>query len=126
MALIVKGEYDAALEAINEETRDGFQSAGRALAYHALGNSERAQSELDELIALGNVWTYEIAMVYAYRGDLDEAFTWLDRAVERRDSSLGALVVDPFLANLYDDPRFELMIDRIGRSSQWERLKSEQ
>jgi len=125
MALIVKGEYDAALEAINNETRDGFRSAGRALVYHALGNSERAQSELDELIALGNVWTYEIAMVFAYRGDLDEAFTWLDRAIERRDTSLTALVDDPFMVNLHDDPRFALVVDRIGRTAYWEMIKNE-
>jgi len=124
MALIMKGEYDAALEAINEETRDGFQSAGRAFVYHALGNSERAQSELEELIALGYVWPYEIAMVYAYRGDLDEAFIWLDRAIERRDSSLATLVVDPFMVNLHDDPRFELVVDRIDRTAYWEARKS--
>ena len=122
----MKGEYDAALEAINEETRDGFRSAGRAFVYHALGNSERAQSELDELIAIGNVWTYEIAMVYAYRGDLDEAFAWLDRAIERRDSSLGTLVFDPFMVNLHDDPRFELVVDRIDRTAYWEARKSRQ
>jgi len=126
MALIMKGEYDAALEAINEETRDGFQSAGRAFVYHALGNSERAQSELEELIALGYVWPYEIAMVYAYRGDLDEAFIWLDRAIERRDSSLATLVVDPFMVNLHDDPRFELVVDRIDRTAYWEARKSRQ
>ncbi len=126
LALIVKGEYDAALEAINAETRDGFQSAGRALVYHALGNSERARTELDELIALGNVWTYEIAMVHAYRGDLDEAFAWLERAIERRDTALGFLVEDPFMANLHDDSRFELMVDRIGRTAYWQRRNSEQ
>jgi len=125
LALIIKGDYDAALTAINEETRDGFQSAGRAFVYHALGNSERAQTELDELIALGNVWTYEIAMVYAYRGNLDEAFAWLDRAIERRDSSLGTLVNDPFMANLHDDPRFELVVDRIGRTAYWKFRKSQ-
>jgi tetratricopeptide (TPR) repeat protein len=124
-ALIVKGEYDVALEVVNEETRRGFQSAGRALVYQALGNSERAQSELDELIALGNVWTYEIAMVHAYRGDLDEAFAWLDRAFERHDTALRMLVSDPFMENLYDDPRFELMVDRIDRRAYWERLNSE-
>jgi adenylate cyclase len=124
-ALIVTTQYDAALEAINKETRDGFQHAGRALLYQAIGNRERSQSELEQLIALGNVWTYEIAMVFAYRGDLDEAFTWLDRAFERRDQSLNAVIVDPFMTRLYDDPRFDLLVERKGLTKAWELRKSQ-
>ena len=124
-ALIIVGDYDAAIEAMENEIRDGFQVAGRALVYQALGNSERAQDELDRLIALGNVWTYEIAMVYAYRGEIDEAFAWLERAYDRRDQGLNLIVSDPFMANLYGDPRFDLMIERLGRTAHWELRKSE-
>ena len=124
-ALIMTGQYDAALEAINKEARNGFQHTGRALLYQASGNREGSQSELEQLIALGNVWTYEIAMVFAYRGDLDEAFTWLDRAFERRDQSLNAVIVDPFMTRLYGDPRFDLLIERMGHSKAWELRKSQ-
>ena len=124
-ALIVTEQYDAALQAIEDETREGFKSAGRALVYQAIGNHERSQEELQQLIELGKVWTYEIAMVYAYRGDNDEAFAWLDRAYERRDQALMQLTADPFMNGLYDDPRFELMVERIGQTANWENRKSQ-
>ncbi len=115
--LLVSGDYDAALEEMNKEVRDGHRLAGRALVFQAMGDSERAAAELDELIALGYTWTYEIAMVHAYRGELDEAFTWLDRAIDRRDTSLTNILGDPFVDNLRDDPRFDAVLERLGHKA---------
>ena len=116
-ALLNSGDFDAALQAMNKEERDGHRLAGRALVFHAMGDSERAAAELDELIALGHTYTYEIAMVHAYRGELDEAFTWLDRAFDRRDLGLNFIVGDPFMDNLRDDPRFDAVLERLGRKA---------
>ena len=116
-ALLISGDYDAALEEMNKGVRDGHRRAGRALVFQAIGDSERAAVELDELIALGYTWTYEIAMVHAYRGELDEAFTWLDRAIDRRDTALTLILGDPFLDNLRDDPRFDAVLERLGRKA---------
>ena len=113
-ALLISGDYDAALEKMNKGVRDGHRLAGRALVFQAMDDSERAAVELDELIALGYTWTYEIAMVHAYRGELDEAFTWLDRAIHRRDTGLTLILGDPFLDNLRDDPRFVDVLTRLG------------
>jgi len=113
-ALLISGDYDAALEEMNKGVRDGHRRAGRALVFQAMGDSERAVVELDELIALGYTWTYEIAMVHAYRGELDEAFTWLDRAIDRRDTTLTLILGDPFLDNLRDDPQFVDLLTRLG------------
>ena len=44
----------------------------------------------------------------------------------RRDTALGLLIVDPFMAILHDDPRFELVVDRIDSTAYWERRNSEQ
>lgn len=49
----------------------------------------------------------DIATVYAYRGEIDQAFNWLDRAVAARDLALGhKLEHDPLLAPLRSDPRY--------------------
>ncbi len=56
-------------------------------------------------------------MVHAYRGELDEAFTWLDRAIHRHDTSLTLILGDPFLDNLRDDPRFDAVLERLGRKA---------
>ncbi len=116
-ALLISGDFDAALEAMNKAMRDGMRVSGRALVFQAMGDSERAAAELDDLIALGYTWTYEIAMVHAYRGELDEAFTWLGRAIDRHDMGLGLILGDPFVDNLRDDPRFDAVLERLGRKA---------
>src|SRR6266704_6900505 len=57
---------------------------------------------------------YQIAEVYAYRGDKDRAFEWLERARRQRDPGLGNLRKDPLLTNLYDDPRWNAFLRRMG------------
>jgi len=60
---------------------------------------------------------YEIAQVHAYLGNLDESFRWLHRAIDRRDGSLSVMTGDPFLSNLRDDPRFDDVLERLGRQT---------
>jgi Flp pilus assembly protein TadD len=115
--ILLKGDADAALASMNREVSDGRRIAGRALVFQAMGAEERARAELETLIKLGYLWTYEIAQNYAFRGELDKAFVWLDRAFDRRDSSLVFAVGDPFLDNLRDDPRFEDVLERLGVKS---------
>jgi TolB-like protein/Tfp pilus assembly protein PilF len=109
------GEYERALEEFDQETLDGFRSTGRAVTFFAMGDSANADAELAHLIDLGIRWTYEIASVYAKRGELDEAYAWLDRAIARRDQSLFRIQRDPFMTNLYDDPRYEPLLEKLGQ-----------
>jgi len=112
--LIWNGDYEGALKLLEKEASDGHQATARALAYDAMGDESRATEELNKLLALGNRWTYEIAEVYAVLGNADEAFEWLDRAIDRRDTSLGRVAVDPFFDNIRDDPRFRDILERVG------------
>jgi len=115
LVMLVSGDLDDALLQMNKDTRDGFRLAGRAMVLHAMGDNESAASELEKLIAIGDIWTYEIAAVHAYFGNLDESFRWLHRAIDRRDSSLGVMTGDPFLDNLRGDPRLDDVLERLGR-----------
>ena len=58
-------------------------------------------------------WAYFIAMVYAWRGDSDTAFSWLDRAVVE-NQNMNALKTDAFFRTLYPDPRWEATLARVG------------
>ena len=113
--MLVSGDLDDALLQMNKETRNGRRLAGRAMVLHAMGDTDRAATELEKLIAIGDRWTYEIAQVHAYLGNLDESFRWLHRAIDRRDSSLSLMTGDPFLDNLRDDPRLDDVLERLGR-----------
>jgi len=116
--MLVSGDLDDALLQMNKEPQDGHRLAGRALVFQAMGDTDRAAMELEKLIALGDRWTYEIAQVHAYFGHLDESFSWLQRAIDRRDQGLRQMRGDPFLENLRDDPRFDDVLERLGRKVQ--------
>jgi TolB-like protein/Flp pilus assembly protein TadD len=116
-AMLVSGELNDALSHFNRETRDGFRLAGRAMVFHAMGDTESANSELEKLIAIGDTWTYEIAQVHAYFGNLDESFRWLHRAIDRRDQSFTLFNGDPFMENIRDDSRYDEVLERLGRSN---------
>jgi len=106
MVYLVQGRFEAALREVELETRTGYKHTGRALIYEAMGDSERASEDLDAVIAIGDRWTYQIASVHAYFNEPDEAIYWLERAIDRADSSLSLISSDPFMDNIRDDPRF--------------------
>jgi hypothetical protein len=62
------------------------------------------------------VGPYAIASVYAYRGEADAAFEWLERA--RRLKARGMLYLDvrhdPLLARLQGDARFRMLLRELG------------
>ena len=57
---------------------------------------------------------YQIAEVYAYRGEKDRAFEWLERARRQRDPGLPSLRKDPLLSNLHGDPRWNAFLRTMG------------
>jgi hypothetical protein len=57
---------------------------------------------------------YEIAQVYAFRNQSDEAFEWLDRAYAQRGPGLMATKVEPLLKSLHNDPRFAALLKKLN------------
>jgi len=55
---------------------------------------------------------WAIASVHAYRGEVDEAIAWLERAYQQRDYELLFLKGDPFFRALQDDPRYKAFCTR--------------
>jgi TolB-like protein/Tfp pilus assembly protein PilF len=87
---------------------------GRALAEHDLGNLAESKHALDDLIAQrAKDSPYVIATVYAWTGDRDQAFAWLDRAVLRHDPGMVGLKTDPLLRGLRDDARYAALLKKL-------------
>jgi len=93
------------------------QAQGLALVYHALGRKRDSDSEL-AILKSGDASTlaygYEIAAVYGYRGELDEAFEWLDRTFARKEPSLFIFKGDPCFKRLEADPRYKAFLRKIN------------
>ncbi len=60
------------------------------------------------------VQSWLFAKIYAALDEKDQAFEWLDRAYEARESSLGTLKVHPQFDPLRDDPRFQDLLRRMN------------
>ena len=114
LSLLETGDIDGALAAIEGEPAEGHRQQGLSLIYETIGDRERSTEALEKLIADGMRWTFEIAEVHSFRGELDEAFEWLDRAIARRDRALRHVTYSPYLDNMREDPRFDEVLVRIG------------
>jgi hypothetical protein len=51
--------------------------------------------------------------VYAWFGNKDQAFGWLDRAYLQHDGGLTLLKVDPLLRVLRPDPRYNVLLSKL-------------
>lgn len=87
---------------------------GIAVAEHDLGHAAQSQQALETLIALPARPAFWVAGVYAWRGESDQAFAWLDRAHTQRDVFLPQIKIDPLLRKLHGDPRFAAMVKKVG------------
>ncbi len=93
--------------------------SGLAHAYAVTGNRVEAEKIVDDLItksAQGSyVSPYNIAVIYAGLGDKEKALTWLERAYAERSYYLPVyLTTDTRLDGLHSDPRFKVLIRRVG------------
>jgi TolB-like protein len=110
----LKGDFRASLDAAEKEKLAGYRHCVKAIALYALGESDKCHAELELLKAEGEQWSFQIAMVYAWQGDSDSAFLWLERAYEIHDSGIPLAKVQPFLRNLHTDPRWQVFLRKIG------------
>ena len=67
----------------------------------------------------------DTAVLYAWRGENDEAFEWLEMALEQRDSSLSYILMHSVWAGLKDDPRYPIFLDKMGLREAWEAMPPE-
>ena len=61
---------------------------------------------------------YQIAEVYAWRGEKDKAFEWLQVSLDNHDTGLLSLMIDPLVQGLRQDARYNDVLTKIGLSLQ--------
>ncbi len=121
LAYHAKGKY---AEAISENRLWGDLTGKKSESdvTHALClASSGRRGEAMELLRLieaageenGNLFR-GIALGYAALGEIDRAFSWLDKSIALRADSLCTLRVDPKADPLRGDPRFDSLLKQIG------------
>jgi TolB-like protein/Tfp pilus assembly protein PilF len=117
IALLLKGEPEAALAELQKEPEEAWRLLGLAIVYHTLGRAKDSDAAVAETIGkYAADAPYNIAYVMAWRNERDRAFEWLDKAVVAGDPGLTEIVFQPLFANLRDDPRWLPFLRRIGKA----------
>ena len=112
---VVEGHLNEALAKAHEISSPLWNLHSVAIIEHSLQHSRESQQALDELIKIGALHAaYQIAEVYAWRGEKDQAFVWLDRAYAQRDGGLHSLKLDVYLASLRADPRYGALLRKMN------------
>jgi len=115
LMLLMQGKSQAAFDyytSLPESFTESAQGhAGMAMVWHTLGVPEKAQAELDLLLASDEF--YFLSEVAAWMGDKDKAFEWLNAApIENQ----GGTIFAPIYQSLSDDPRWDAYRESIDRS----------
>jgi TolB-like protein len=112
---IERGDGDAALREAELEPNERYQRFELALAHCARQDRPAADAALAELVATDrDVMAYQIAEVYAWRGEKDKAFEWLEISLNNHDTGLLSLRIDPLMKGVRQDARYNDVLAKVG------------
>ena len=113
MNQLLQDRPEQALAAFNAAA-GGYHYAGVAMAQHSLGHHRESDAALAEGIANYPGGSYQFAQAYAWRGEDDKAFEWLERAYAQDDGGITFLRSDAILSRYQDDPRYLALRKKLG------------
>jgi len=114
---LFQGDPQAALASFEQEADEEYRVKGTALAFYALGRLEEHDEAFETLRnQWGAQWLSEVAHVYAWTGNPDAAFEWLDRAVAIPEDGITDQFLWPYFRPLHADPRWRAFRERTGTS----------
>ena len=118
-ALLVNGEFEAALEQFAQEEHLPYQLHGRALVLHDMGDVEGSAAAMNELrqsieadSGPPDKWHWGFARAYAWLGDADKAFMYIELDRKQYGPKFG-LANNPYFTRIHNDPRWYPLIESI-------------
>jgi len=113
----------AAIERFEQEKHRPYQLHGLATVLHDLGDTEGSAAAMNELLQIfaadpgpEDKWDWGFARAYAWMGDADKAFMYIERDRLVHGPRTGA-VNNPYFARIQGDPRWQSFVDSTERES---------
>jgi TolB-like protein len=112
---LAQNDIEGARNEIEQETHDFFGIYGRNFIEFTAGNKEESDKLFVEFLTkFSSTDPSNIADLYAFRGNYEKAFEWLNIAVERKDPVLTEALTYPSFKPMYKDPRWNTIIDAMN------------
>jgi len=113
--LLAQGDREGALALMRQEPRRSESLLGLAMVQHSLGDAEASDMALKKYIDnFADFGAFQVAIAYAFRGEKDLAFDWLNQAYENRDPGLSGIQTYTAFLSLHADPRWKVFIRKMG------------
>jgi len=123
---LASGDPERALIELQDSANDEYSNFILVASYSDLGNEAAAQSIINQMLEESSTTLPgTMAAVYAWRGENDLAFEWLEKAYQQRDLRLPYLLVNIFYRNLTTDPRYAIFIEKLGLLEEWQSMPPE-
>jgi tetratricopeptide (TPR) repeat protein len=115
MVLDAQGRQEEALADALLEKVDWVRLTTLACLYHRIGRRPESDAALAELKATNaDLAAFQVAQVHAFRGEVDEAFAWLERAYDQRDAGISMVKSCPWFDLIKGDPRWDKFLRKVG------------
>jgi TolB-like protein/Tfp pilus assembly protein PilF len=125
-AYLFKGDLKNALLEVEKSPDRTFYANLKARIHFTLGNEAEAESIMYELLETS---AYKIpismAATYAWRGENDSAFEWLEMAYQQHDYRLVYFLGNIWWRNLTTDPRYPVFVEKLGLLEEWKAMPPE-
>lgn len=112
-ALLQSNQPEAAIAAFEAEPDATWRQNGVVLGYFGGHRMKEAQAALESFLANPAGGEFQLAETYAFFGQPDKAFEWLDRARTQHDPGVIWTRNDPLLATIATDPRFAAFLESL-------------
>ena len=113
--LLAQGDMEEALIEFNKETHEFFSLYGMNFIHFALGGEKETDLIFKEFIEkFSQSDPANTADLYAFRGNYDASFLWLNRALEIKDPVLIEALSYPSFKPMHVDPRWNAFINKLG------------
>ena len=112
--LLAQGKKEEALEEFKQEKHEFFSPYGMNFILYAMGSESKSKDVFKEFLEKFSLTDpANTADLYAFRGDYDRAFEYLNKAFEFKDPVLIEALSYPAFKPMYKDPRWKTFIKKI-------------
>ncbi len=112
---LANGDFEAAAR---YTAREPVQWVREMLAIMVNSKGENSDAFQAAVQAYGEAYgtnnSYQLAELYGFVGDLDNAFKWLETGIEIRDPGIPWMPTSEFLVSAHDDPRWPEALESAG------------